>query len=145
MRIDHLLLNQPAFSRLTSAGVDKYLRAREKPSDHAPTWIVLATEASLAEALGRQEVERVVDDHLVDVLRAEVEGPDACQQLLLDVGHLEFARDDAHVGDPARGRDRQLQDDLALQAGLVAQRTVVDGVDRALVALEHQAHVLDRT
>ena len=41
LRIDHLLLNQPAFSRLTSAGVDKYLRAREKPSDHAPTWIVL--------------------------------------------------------------------------------------------------------
>ena len=42
LRIDHLLLNQPAFSRLTSAGVDKYLRAREKPSDHAPTWIVLS-------------------------------------------------------------------------------------------------------
>ena len=42
LRIDHLLLNQPAFSRLVSAGVDKYLRAREKPSDHAPTWIVLS-------------------------------------------------------------------------------------------------------
>ena len=42
LRIDHLLLNQPAFSRLVSAGVDKYLRARDKPSDHAPTWIVLS-------------------------------------------------------------------------------------------------------
>ena len=42
LRIDHLLLNQPAFSRLVSAGVDKYLRAREKPSDHAPTWIILS-------------------------------------------------------------------------------------------------------
>ena len=41
LRIDHLLLNQPA-PRLVSAGVDKYLRAREKPSDHAPTWIVLS-------------------------------------------------------------------------------------------------------
>jgi len=42
LRIDHLLLNQPAFSRLVSAGVDKYLRARDKPSDHAPTWVILS-------------------------------------------------------------------------------------------------------
>ena len=42
LRIDHLLLNAPAFSRLQSAGVDKFLRARDKPSDHAPTWITLA-------------------------------------------------------------------------------------------------------
>jgi len=42
LRIDHLLLNPPAFSRLRSAGVDKYLRARDKPSDHAPTWIELS-------------------------------------------------------------------------------------------------------
>jgi exodeoxyribonuclease-3 len=41
LRIDHLLLNAPAAARLQSAGVDKYLRARDKPSDHAPTWITL--------------------------------------------------------------------------------------------------------
>src|SRR6185369_15850508 len=56
----------------------------------------------------------------------------------------ELARDDAQVGDRARRRDRELQDDLALQARLVAQRAVVDRVDRALVALEDETHVLDR-
>ena len=50
LRIDHLLLNAPAFSRLESAGVDRFLRAREKPSDHAPTWITLSAEASRASA-----------------------------------------------------------------------------------------------
>ena len=41
LRIDHLLLNAPAAARLREAGVDRAVRAREKPSDHAPTWIVL--------------------------------------------------------------------------------------------------------
>jgi exodeoxyribonuclease-3 len=42
LRIDHLLLNAPALARLREAGVDRAVRAREKPSDHAPTWVVLA-------------------------------------------------------------------------------------------------------
>ena len=42
LRIDHLLLNKPAAARLEQAGVDKHVRAREKPSDHAPTWIMLS-------------------------------------------------------------------------------------------------------
>ena len=41
LRIDHLLLNAPAAARLDSAGVDRFVRAREKPSDHAPAWITL--------------------------------------------------------------------------------------------------------
>jgi exodeoxyribonuclease-3 len=41
LRIDHLLLNRPAATRLREAGVDRHVRAREKPSDHAPTWISL--------------------------------------------------------------------------------------------------------
>ena len=41
LRIDHLLLNAPAKKRLVQAGVDRAVRGREKPSDHAPTWIVL--------------------------------------------------------------------------------------------------------
>ena len=40
-RIDHLLLSAPAAARLRDAGVDKSYRAREKASDHAPTWIHL--------------------------------------------------------------------------------------------------------
>ena len=41
LRIDHLLLNRPAAARLEQAGVDRHVRAREKPSDHAPTWVML--------------------------------------------------------------------------------------------------------
>ena len=41
LRIDHLLLNPPAAARLQAAGVDRNVRAREKPSDHAPTWVVI--------------------------------------------------------------------------------------------------------
>jgi exodeoxyribonuclease-3 len=41
LRIDHLLLNAPAAARLDSAGVDRDVRGREKPSDHAPAWVVL--------------------------------------------------------------------------------------------------------
>ncbi len=41
-RIDHLLLSAQAADRLTDANVDKSYRGREKASDHAPTWAVLA-------------------------------------------------------------------------------------------------------
>jgi len=40
-RIDHLLLSPMAADRLVDAGVDKEYRAREKASDHAPTWVTL--------------------------------------------------------------------------------------------------------
>ncbi|WP_404371080.1 exodeoxyribonuclease III [Sphingomonas sp. MMS24-J45] len=40
-RIDHLLLSPIAADRLVDAGVDKDYRAREKASDHAPTWVTL--------------------------------------------------------------------------------------------------------
>ena len=41
-RIDHLLLSPQAADRLRGAGVDKWARAEEKASDHAPTWVDLA-------------------------------------------------------------------------------------------------------
>ncbi|HZW74242.1 MAG TPA: exodeoxyribonuclease III, partial [Caldimonas sp.] len=41
LRIDHLLLNAPAAARLEAAGVDRFVRARDKPSDHAPAWVTL--------------------------------------------------------------------------------------------------------
>ena len=41
LRIDHLLLNGAAASRLDTAGVDRFVRARDKPSDHAPAWVTL--------------------------------------------------------------------------------------------------------
>jgi exodeoxyribonuclease-3 len=42
IRIDHLLLSPQAADRLTAAGIDRHVRAWEKPSDHVPVWIDLA-------------------------------------------------------------------------------------------------------
>ena len=44
IRIDHLLLSPQAADRLESAGVDKHVRSWEKPSDHVPVYVDLATE-----------------------------------------------------------------------------------------------------
>lgn len=41
IRIDHLLLSAQACDRLVSAGVDKFTRGWEKPSDHCPAWVEL--------------------------------------------------------------------------------------------------------
>ena len=41
LRIDHLLLSPALAGKLKAADVDRDVRAREKPSDHAPTWIEL--------------------------------------------------------------------------------------------------------
>jgi len=41
-RMDFLLLTPVLTSRLTAAGVDTEFRGRERASDHAPTWIMLA-------------------------------------------------------------------------------------------------------
>lgn len=45
IRIDHLMLSPQAADRLTGAGIDKDMRAKEKPSDHVPVWIDLALES----------------------------------------------------------------------------------------------------
>lgn len=41
IRIDHLLLSPQAADLLRDAGIDKEVRAGEKPSDHVPVWIDL--------------------------------------------------------------------------------------------------------
>jgi exodeoxyribonuclease III len=41
LRIDHLLLSPSVASRLEAANVDRDVRAWEKTSDHAPTWVAL--------------------------------------------------------------------------------------------------------
>lgn len=45
LRIDHVLLSPQATDRLTAAGIDKHVRAWEKPSDHVPVWVDLALES----------------------------------------------------------------------------------------------------
>lgn len=41
IRIDHILLSPQAADHLTAAGVDRFTRSWEKPSDHAPVWVEL--------------------------------------------------------------------------------------------------------
>lgn len=43
LRIDHLLLSPAVAGRLRAAGVDREIRGWEKASDHAPTWIEIAS------------------------------------------------------------------------------------------------------
>jgi exodeoxyribonuclease III len=42
IRIDHILLTPQAADRLEACGIDRDIRAREKPSDHVPVWAALA-------------------------------------------------------------------------------------------------------
>lgn len=46
IRIDHLLLSPQAADRLVGVGIDKHVRAWEKPSDHVPVWIDLDLETA---------------------------------------------------------------------------------------------------
>jgi exodeoxyribonuclease-3 len=41
LRIDHILLSPALTPSLRAAGVDRDVRGREKPSDHAPVWVAL--------------------------------------------------------------------------------------------------------
>ncbi|GGF55717.1 exodeoxyribonuclease III [Azorhizobium oxalatiphilum] len=45
IRIDHLLLSPQAADRLIGAGIDKHVRAWERPSDHVPVWVDLKLAA----------------------------------------------------------------------------------------------------
>ncbi len=42
IRIDHILLTPQAADRLAACGIDREIRAREKPSDHVPVWADIA-------------------------------------------------------------------------------------------------------
>jgi exodeoxyribonuclease-3 len=44
IRIDHLMLSPQAADRLAGAGIDKHVRAWEKPSDHVPVYVDLAID-----------------------------------------------------------------------------------------------------
>jgi exodeoxyribonuclease-3 len=46
LRIDHLLLSPKLAGQLVGAGVDRMVRGWEKASDHAPTWIEIATSGA---------------------------------------------------------------------------------------------------
>ena len=48
LRIDHLLLSRPLMEHCQSAGIDYGIRAMERPSDHCPVWVELASEQNLS-------------------------------------------------------------------------------------------------
>jgi exodeoxyribonuclease III len=41
IRIDHILLSPQGLDRLKAVGIDKEMRAGDKPSDHVPVWCEL--------------------------------------------------------------------------------------------------------
>ena len=41
IRIDHILLSPEAADMLKGSGIDRAVRATEKPSDHVPVWVEL--------------------------------------------------------------------------------------------------------
>jgi exodeoxyribonuclease-3 len=41
LRIDHILLSRPLATRCTAAGIDREMRKRERPSDHAPVFATI--------------------------------------------------------------------------------------------------------
>jgi exodeoxyribonuclease III len=47
LRIDHLLVSPALADRLVGAGVDRAIRGWQKASDHAPTWIEIADNATI--------------------------------------------------------------------------------------------------
>ncbi|MFV0432246.1 MAG: exodeoxyribonuclease III [Alphaproteobacteria bacterium] len=46
LRIDHILLSPAIANHLIDAGIDKDMRALEKPSDHAPIWVTLSSTST---------------------------------------------------------------------------------------------------
>jgi exodeoxyribonuclease-3 len=45
IRIDHMLMSPQAADRLLAAGIDKHVRAWQRPSDHVPVWVELDIDA----------------------------------------------------------------------------------------------------
>ena len=58
LRIDHLLLNKAAASRLKGGGVDRWVRGEPGASDHAPTWIELATAGARSKPTASKTAKR---------------------------------------------------------------------------------------
>ncbi|MFC0677625.1 exodeoxyribonuclease III [Lysobacter korlensis] len=57
LRIDHLLLGNGLASRLIDADVDRWVRDRPSPSDHAPTWVRLRPAAGSGAVDDREPAE----------------------------------------------------------------------------------------
>src|SRR6266478_989583 len=89
----------------------------------------------------RQEVDRVHDRHgRHTILRAEIDRPDATNDLRGEIRRIHVARlQHAHRHAAVR-LDRQAQNHLAFKGWVIAQLPVVQPVERRLVAIEHDLY-----
>src|ERR1700688_472439 len=92
--------------------------------------------------LVRKEFQGLVRYDRLDILGLEAEQAYARDELALQVRVAELAADHVAFGNLAGRRYRQPQHQLALQVGTLAQRTAVQGVNGALVPIEHQCDLL---
>src|SRR6516165_8615105 len=93
---------------------------------------------------GREEVDRLGGGDGIDVPGVETEQAHKCDDLALELGVLELARDHAAHGYLAARSDGELQHQFPLQLGVVPQRAGVQAVDAPLVLIEHQLDLLAR-
>src|SRR5262245_44585386 len=93
--------------------------------------------ASFARPSGRgQEIDRIEDRERGYVLGSEIEGVDAVDDLGRELRRPHVRGAQLAERYAAVGLDPEAQDHLALQRGIVAQLSVVEAVERGLVAVE---------
>src|SRR6202042_2417554 len=100
--------------------------------------------AAVAPSLSREEINRFGGGDAVDILGIEVEQAHQRHDLGLELRILELAGNDATHGHFACRGNGELEHQLALQFGVVAQRARIETVDAALVAVEDQLDLLAR-
>src|SRR4029078_5529288 len=92
--------------------------------------------------LGWEEVDRLRRGDAFDVALLALEQQHSLHELLFELLVVELRRDDLALRDAAVRLDGQLQDELALERRVLAQRSVVERIDRALVDVEDALDLL---
>src|ERR1051325_7250500 len=92
----------------------------------------------------RQKIQWESDDHGICVLRPEIELLDARDQLAFKLRRTQFARENFAIDDLARRSDLQSDHDLSLQRRVFSQYAVIQGVQSALIAIEHDFDLFER-
>src|ERR1700704_183353 len=91
-----------------------------------------------------QKIYGIGHHHCVHGFGAKIELFDAQEHLALEIRRAQLARDELAVQYLPRGRDRELHHDLALESRVLAERAVIERVNRTFVAVEDELDVLDR-
>ena len=97
-----------------------------------------ASERKNFAALGREEFYRLSRHQRFYVTSFEAEALDTGDDAPLELGIAKLAGQHLRFLHLTRRRDGQLHHQLALQSRVVAQGTVVQGIERTFVAIEHE-------